>query len=144
MFHIKLFQRLERDTLAMSCQDLQGSFFLSRFFKDIHREKTPSNIHTFSKRWSFFFKGVFSLRVSMKQWTLVEFWESMSYVKSFQFNAAVQGFHYYRSSWVPEPELRLNCSHIIGNTFDVFVIKVCGKENDLYQWKFLKWQIFVG
>lgn len=60
---------------------------------------------------------------------MVESSENMSNVKSVQVNAAVCGFHYHRSSWAPEPELLLNFLHEVGNTFDVFVIKVCGREN---------------
>ena len=35
----------------------------------------------------------------------------MTCVKYFQFSAAVRGFHYYRKSWLPEPEQTLNCFH---------------------------------
>ena len=54
----------------------------------------------------------------------------MTCVKYFQFSAAVPGFHYYRKSWLPEPEQTLNCFHEDGNTFDWFAIKVCEKDKN--------------
>ena len=51
-------------------------------------------------------------------------------VKYFQFRAAVRGFHYYRKSWLPEPEQTLNCFHEEGNKFDRFAIKVCEKDKN--------------
>ena len=54
----------------------------------------------------------------------------MTCVKYFQFSAAVRGFHYYRKSWLPEPEQTLNCFHEEGNTFDRFAIKVCKKDKN--------------
>ena len=54
----------------------------------------------------------------------------MTCVKYFQFSAAVRGFHYYRKSWLPEPEQALNCFHEEGNTFDRFVIKVFEKDKN--------------
>ena len=46
------------------------------------------------------------------------------------FSAAVRGFHYYRKSWLPEPEQTLNCFHEKGNIFDRFAIKVCEKDKN--------------
>ena len=40
----------------------------------------------------------------------------MTCVKYFQFSAAVQGFHYYRKSGLPEPEQTLNCFHEEGTS----------------------------
>ena len=54
----------------------------------------------------------------------------MTYVKYFQFSAAVRDFHCYRKSWLPEPEQTLNCFHEEGNTFDRFAIKVCEKDKN--------------
>ena len=54
----------------------------------------------------------------------------MTCVKYFQFSAAVGGFHYYRKSWLPEPEQALNCFHEEGNIFDRFAIKVCEKDKN--------------
>ena len=54
----------------------------------------------------------------------------MTYVKHFQFSAAVRDFHYYRKSWLSEPEQTLNCFHEEGNTFDRFTIKVCEKDKN--------------
>ena len=50
--------------------------------------------------------------------------------KYFQFSAAVRSFHYYRKSWLPEPEQTLNCFHEDGNTLDRFAIKVCEKDKN--------------
>ena len=56
----------------------------------------------------------------------------MSYSKCFEFSAAVRGFHYYRSFWIPEPEQSLNCFHEEGNIFDRYAIKTCEvKENKI-------------
>ena len=54
----------------------------------------------------------------------------MTCVKYFQFSAAVRGFHYYRKSWLPEPEQTLNCFHEEGSTFGRFAIKVCEKDKN--------------
>ena len=54
----------------------------------------------------------------------------MSCIKTFQFSAAVRGFHYYRSFWSPQPEQILKCFHEIGNAFDIFAIKVCETSKD--------------
>jgi len=51
-------------------------------------------------------------------------------IKYFQLSATVWGFHYYRNSWIPEPEHTLNCFHEEGNTFDRFAIKVCEKSKN--------------
>ena len=49
----------------------------------------------------------------------------MSYKKSFEFTAAVRGFHYYRRFWVPKPSHKLFCFFEPDNPFDEFAIKVC-------------------
>ena len=54
----------------------------------------------------------------------------MTCVKYFQFSAAVRGFHYYRKSWLSEPEQTLNCFHEGRNAFDRFAIKVCEKDKN--------------
>lgn len=54
----------------------------------------------------------------------------MSCLKTFEFSAAVRGFHYYRSFWSPQPEQVLRCSHEVGNAFDMFAIKVCESSTD--------------
>ena len=54
----------------------------------------------------------------------------MTCVEYFQFSAAVRGFHYFRKSWIPEPEQTLNCFHEEGNTSDRLAIKVCQKDKN--------------
>ena len=54
----------------------------------------------------------------------------MTCVKYFQFSVAVRGFHYYRKSWLPEPEETPNCFDEEGNRFDRFAIKVCEKDKN--------------
>ena len=49
-------------------------------------------------------------------------------VKSFEFTAAVRGFHVYRDIWLPYINETLICLHELGNACDVFVIK-CIKGN---------------
>ena len=53
----------------------------------------------------------------------------MAYNKT-EFTSAVQGYHYYKTFWKPEPNQILNCYYENDNTFDRFAIKVqeCGKE----------------
>ena len=40
------------------------------------------------------------------------------------------GLHYYRKSWLPEPEQTLNCFYEEGNAFDRFAIRVCKKDKN--------------
>ena len=54
----------------------------------------------------------------------------MTCVEYFQFSAAVRGSHYFRKSWIPEPEQTLNCFHEEGNTSDRLAIKVCQKDKN--------------
>lgn len=49
----------------------------------------------------------------------------MAYTKTFEFTAAVRGYHYYRRFWIPQPAQHLNCSHESDNPFDQFAIKIC-------------------
>ena len=54
----------------------------------------------------------------------------MSYCSTFEFTAAVGGFHHYRKYWTPEPEQDLHWCHEKGNVFDRYAIKICeiGKD----------------
>ena len=49
-------------------------------------------------------------------------------VKSFEFTAAVRGFHVYRDIWLPYINETLKCFHELGNAYDVFTVK-CMKGN---------------
>ena len=49
-------------------------------------------------------------------------------VKSFEFTAAVRGFHVYRDIWLPYINETVKCLHEFGNTYYVFAIK-CLKGN---------------
>ena len=49
-------------------------------------------------------------------------------VKSFEFVAAVRGFHVYRDIWLPYINETVKCLHEFGNTYYVFAIK-CIKGN---------------
>ena len=49
-------------------------------------------------------------------------------VKSFEFTAAVRGFHVYREIWLTYINDTLKCLHEFGNTYDVFAIE-CIKGN---------------
>ena len=49
-------------------------------------------------------------------------------VKSF--NAAVRGYHVYRSCWTPQENELLNCFHERNNPFDMFAIQVCQLETN--------------
>ncbi|XP_057290014.1 uncharacterized protein LOC130657458 [Hydractinia symbiolongicarpus] len=54
----------------------------------------------------------------------------MAYNKTFEFTAAVRGFHYYKTYWKPEENQSLDCFHENNNVFDRFAIKVCEFGND--------------
>lgn len=54
----------------------------------------------------------------------------MAYNKTFEFTAAVRGFHYYKSYWKPEENQSLYCFYENNNVFDRFAIKVCELGND--------------
>ena len=47
----------------------------------------------------------------------------MAYTRSFQFTAAVRGFHVYRATWNPELNEKLICNFEPGNEFDRFAIQ---------------------
>ena len=49
----------------------------------------------------------------------------MSLSKSFEFHAAVRGYHVYRNIWAPQVNENLNCYHEEGNLFDIFAIEIC-------------------
>ena len=49
-------------------------------------------------------------------------------VKSFEFTAAVQGFHIYQGVWLPYINEKLKRFHELGNACDVFTNK-CIKKN---------------
>ena len=56
----------------------------------------------------------------------------MSVSKSFEFTAAVRGFHVYRSIWSPQLTESLNYYHEEGNSFDIFAIKACRlRDNEI-------------
>ena len=48
--------------------------------------------------------------------------------KSFEFTAAVRGYHVYGDIWLPSINETLKCMHELGNAYDVFAIK-CMKGN---------------
>ena len=50
---------------------------------------------------------------------------NMSYIKTFEFTAAVRGYHYHRQFWIPQPNQHLQCFNKPDNAFDRFAIKVC-------------------
>ena len=54
--------------------------------------------------------------------------------KSFQFSAAVRGFHVFRKTWDPVTNEMLKCAHESGNEYDPFSIKTCQIENVAKRW----------
>ena len=54
----------------------------------------------------------------------------MAHNKVFKLKSPVQGYHYFRQFWIPEPEQFLNCYYERGDAVDRFPIKICesGKE----------------
>ena len=54
-----------------------------------------------------------------------EFITNMAYIKTFEFTAAVRGYHCYRKFWSPQPNQHLQCFNDPDNAFDQFAIKVC-------------------
>ena len=49
--------------------------------------------------------------------------------KSFQFSAAVRGFHIFRKTWDPVTNEMLKYTHESGNEYDPFSIKTCQIKN---------------
>ena len=49
----------------------------------------------------------------------------MNINKTFQFTAAIRGYHVFRKIWQPEREEELKCGHEVGNEYDIFSIKTC-------------------
>ena len=49
--------------------------------------------------------------------------KNMNTNKTFQFTAAVRGYHVFRKIWEPVIEEELKCAHEVGNEYDVFSIK---------------------
>ena len=45
--------------------------------------------------------------------------------KTFQFTAAIRGYHVFRKIWEPVIEEELKCAHKVGNEYNVFSIKTC-------------------
>ena len=45
--------------------------------------------------------------------------------KTFQFTAAIRGYHVFRKIWEPVIEEELKCAHEVENECDVFSIKTC-------------------
>ena len=52
----------------------------------------------------------------------------MNNKQSFQFPAAIRGYHYYRKFWLPIEHQILTCHHELDNPFDMFAIKACGNN----------------
>ena len=51
--------------------------------------------------------------------------------KNCEFSAAVRGYHYYRSVWLPQESEVLECHHDFGNVFDMFAIKTCKSSGEI-------------
>ena len=51
--------------------------------------------------------------------------KNMNTNKTFQFTAAICGYHVFRKIWEPVIEEELKCAHEVGNEYDVFSIKTC-------------------
>ena len=49
--------------------------------------------------------------------------------KTFQFSAAVRGYHVFKKTWQPTENETLNCLHEAGNEYDPFSIKTCQVGN---------------
>ena len=50
--------------------------------------------------------------------------------KNLVFNAAVRGFHVYKTNWKPQDGELLKCAHEEDNLYDIFSMKVCKIESD--------------
>ena len=51
--------------------------------------------------------------------------KNMNTNKTFQFTAAIRGYHVFRKIWEPVIEEELKCAHEVGNEYDVFSVKTC-------------------
>ena len=50
--------------------------------------------------------------------------------KNLVFNAAVRGFHVYKTNWKPQDGELLKCAHEEDNLYGIFSMKVCKIESD--------------
>ena len=50
--------------------------------------------------------------------------------KNLVFNAAVRGFHVYKTNWKPQDIELLTCTHEEDNPYDTFSMKVCKPDFD--------------
>ena len=53
----------------------------------------------------------------------------MDHNKSFEFTAAVRGYHYYQRFSKPQPKQKLSCAYEENNLFDLFAMKICEDTN---------------
>ena len=50
--------------------------------------------------------------------------------KNLVFNAAVRGFHVYKTNWKPQDRELLKCTHEEDNPYDIFSMKECKPDSD--------------
>ena len=51
--------------------------------------------------------------------------------KVFEFIAAVRGFHFFLSAWIPRKEEKLTCHHQENNAFNVYAIEIITESNQV-------------
>lgn len=66
----------------------------------------------------------------------------MDHGKVQEFSVAVWGYHYHRSFWNPVTNPKLACHYDENNQFEMFSIKLCGREKIVghFQWIYLDQQ----
>ena len=52
----------------------------------------------------------------------------MAFNKTFEYTAAVRGFHYFKTIWHPKKNELLSCQFENGNCYDIFAIKTCDEN----------------
>ena len=53
--------------------------------------------------------------------------KKMAFNKTFEYTAAVRGYHYFKTIWQPKENEVLVCQFENGNSYDMFAIKTCNQ-----------------
>ena len=55
----------------------------------------------------------------------------MAFNKTFEYTAAVRGYHYFKTMWQPKENEVLVCKFENGNSYDMFAIKACDQRGNI-------------
>ena len=57
--------------------------------------------------------------------------KKMAFNKTFEYTAAVRGYHYFKTIWQPKENEVLVCQFENGNSYDMFAIKTCDQRGTM-------------